>query len=116
GWLCSIQTREDLFNQIRDTSGLCRMSTESFKSACYACSSGCTGEQLAQNRARRKRTLTPLNNRRDSLADADTHSAERIPPTGLVKLIQSRGNQPSPAGSQRMSDGDGSSIGIDVRG
>jgi hypothetical protein len=60
--------------------------------------------------------LHSLDNRGDALADADAHGAQRVSRLGGMQLARGRGEQASAAGAQRMADGDGAAVGVDVRG
>src|SRR5258707_900147 len=60
--------------------------------------------------------LYPFEDDSNPLANADAHSAQGIPAAGAQKLIKGGGNEARAAGAQRMADGDGAAIGIDVRG
>src|SRR5579859_5532641 len=52
----------------------------------------------------------------DALAYADAHGAKGVASVGAQELIERRGDQARAAGTERVADGDGSAIGIDVRG
>ena len=73
-------------------------------------------EPFALNRDCRKRALNPLDNRGDALADAYAHGAERIAASGFVELIEGCGYQAGAAGAERVADGDGSAVGVDMSG
>ena len=60
--------------------------------------------------------LNALENHGNTLANTDAHGAKRKTPLGTQKLIASRSGKPGAAGSERMPDGDGASIRIDVGG
>ena len=56
----------------------------------------------------------PLDDCGDALAYADAHGAKSIALFGFAQLVGCGGYQASAAGTQRMADGDGSAVRIDV--
>ena len=52
----------------------------------------------------------------DALADADAHGAESMAAFGALELVKRGGDKASAAGAERMANGDGASVGINVRG
>ena len=58
---------------------------------------------------------------RDALADADAHGAQGVAgpfadPVAALQFVQCRGHQPGAAHAQRMAQGNGTAIGVDVGG
>src|ERR1700758_5688064 len=52
----------------------------------------------------------------DALADADAHGAEGVTAIGAEELVKRGGDEARAAGTERMTDGDGAAIRVDVWG
>src|SRR5207253_10473965 len=50
----------------------------------------------------------------DALADADAHGAEGVAAVGAQELIERGSDEARAAGTERVADGDGAAVGIDV--
>src|SRR6267143_5027914 len=59
--------------------------------------------------------LDTFQNQGNSLAYADAHGAQRVFSLCAQELVERRGDKARAAGSQRMTDGDGTAIWIHVR-
>ena len=57
----------------------------------------------------------PFDDQRDALSDACAHRAQRMARSGPVQLVDGRRDEPGAAGTQRMSQGNRTTVGVDAR-
>ena len=61
-------------------------------------------------------SLDPLDNDRNTLADADAHGAQRIAALGAFQLIDRGRHQPCAGRAERVADRDGTTVRVDMGG
>src|SRR5208337_924057 len=74
------------------------------------------GPAISQHRHHSPVSSDAFQNHGDALANADAHGAEGITPLGAQQLIERSDHEAPTAGAEWMAYGDGSAIGVDVRG